>query len=152
DAPVTPAAVAVRALSCTYAGASRPALDDVAFSLAPGALAVVMGATGAGKSTLGRCLTRLVPCFTPAIVTGDVALLGVSVAGRRVGERAGTIGMVFQDFEAQLFSTDVTQEVVFALEHPGVPPAEMPGRVAGALARVGLGGFEGRDPTTLSGG
>jgi energy-coupling factor transport system ATP-binding protein len=60
--------------------------------------------------------------------------------------------MVFQDFEAQLFSTDVTQEVVFGLEQLGVPPADMPARIAAALEAVGLAGFEGRDPTTLSGG
>src|SRR2546427_766173 len=116
------------------------------------ALGVVMGASGAGKSTLARCLTRLVPCFVPAEVTGDIRLLGASIRERRVGELAGTIGMVFQDFEAQLFSTDVTQEVVFGLEHTAVPPAEMPERIARALATVGLAGFEGRDPTTLSGG
>src|SRR5207244_9963651 len=116
------------------------------------ALAVVMGATGAGKSTLARCLTRIVPCFLPGEVAGVIELLGVPVRDRQVGELAGTIGMVFQDFEAQLFSTDVTQEVVFGLEHTSVPPAEMPERIARALATVGLAGFEGRDPTTLSGG
>jgi energy-coupling factor transport system ATP-binding protein len=111
-----------------------------------------MGRTGAGKSTLASCLTRIVPSFVPAEVTGEIRLLDQVVNERRVGELAGTIGMVFQDFEAQLFSTDVTQEMVFALEHTGVPPAEMPARVRAALAAVGLAGFEGRDPTTLSGG
>src|SRR5206468_174838 len=137
---------------CVYPGTARPALADLDLELAQGALAVVMGATGAGKSTLARCLTRLVPCFVPAEVTGDIRLLGEPIHERRVGELAGTIGMVFQDFEAQLFSTDVTQEVVFGLEHTAVPPAEMPERIARALATVGLAGFEGRDPTTLSGG
>jgi len=148
---VTPA-VRVAHLTCRYAPGARPALDDVSCELPPGALAVVMGATGAGKSTLVRCLTRLVPAFVPAEVEGELALLGRSLAGRRVGELAGTVGMVFQDFEAQLFSTDVTQEVVFALEQTGVPPAEMAARAARALATVGLAGFEDRDPTTLSGG
>ncbi len=146
------AAVAVRGLRCAYPGTASPALAGLDLELAPGALAVVMGATGAGKSTLARCLTRLVPCFVPAQVSGDIRLLGEPIGERRVAELAGTIGMVFQDFEAQLFSTDVTQEVVFGLEHTAVPPAEMPARAARALATVGLAGFEGRDPTTLSGG
>jgi cobalt transport protein ATP-binding subunit len=146
------AAVSVHGLTCTYAGASRPALADVDLEVPAGALVVVMGATGAGKSTLARCLTRIAPCFTPAEVRGDVRLCGVPVDGRRPGELAGTVGMVFQDFEAQLFSTDVTQEIVFGLEHTGVPPAEMPARVHRALAAVGLAGFEARDPGTLSGG
>src|SRR5205807_949028 len=149
---VSAAAVAVRGLRCVYPGTARPALADRDLELGQGALAVVMGASGAGKSTLARCLTRLVPCFVPAEVTGDIRLLGASIRERRVGELAGTIGMVFQDFEAQLFSTDVTQEVVFGLEHTSVAPAEMPERIARALGAVGLAGFEGRDPTTLSGG
>ena len=149
---MTGAAVAVRGLRCAYPGTARPALADLDLELEPSALAVVMGPSGAGKSTLARCLTRLVPCFVPAEVTGDIRLLGAPVHERRVGELAGTIGMVFQDFEAQLFSTDVTQEVVFGLEHTAVPPAEMPARIGRALATVGLAGFEGRDPTTLSGG
>ncbi len=144
--------IAVRDLSCTYDGDAAPALAGVTLDVPRGTLTVVMGATGAGKSTLARCLVRIVPCFHAGTVQGDVCLDGASIAGRRVGELAGTIGMVFQDFEAQLFSTDVTQEVVFALEHTGLPPAEMPARLAEALAAVGLSGFEGRDPTTLSGG
>jgi energy-coupling factor transport system ATP-binding protein len=139
-------------LTCRYPDGERRALDGVSLRIAAGTVTVVMGATGAGKSTLVGCLSRLVPCFTPAELGGDVRLRGVSILGRTVGEMAGTIGMVFQDFEAQLFSTDVTQEVVFGLEHTGVPPAAMPARVAAALAAVGLTGFEGRDPTTLSGG
>jgi energy-coupling factor transport system ATP-binding protein len=149
---VNGSAVALRGLRCVYPGAGRPALDGLDLTMPAGALAVVMGRTGAGKSTLASCLTRIVPNFVPAEVTGEIRLLGQVVNARRVGELAGTIGMVFQDFEAQLFSTDVTQEMVFALEHTGVPPAEMPGRVRAALAAVGLAGFEGRDPTTLSGG
>jgi energy-coupling factor transport system ATP-binding protein len=145
-------AIALRGLGCSYAESTTPALRDVSCEVGRGALAVVMGATGAGKSTLARCLTRIVPCFVRGEVEGEILLLGEPIDGRRVGELAGTIGMVFQDFEAQLFSTDVTQEIVFGLEHTGVPPAEMPARVTRALAAVGLDGFEGRDPTTLSGG
>jgi energy-coupling factor transport system ATP-binding protein len=148
---VTPAIETID-LGCRYPGPARAALDGVSLRLDPGSLTVVMGATGAGKSTLVRCLARLVPCFIAADVTGEIRLGGRSIADTTVGELAGRVGMVFQDFEAQLFSTDVTQEVVFGLEQLGVPPAEMPGRVAAALAAVGLTGFEGRDPTTLSGG
>ena len=146
------ATVAVRGLVCRYAESRRPALDGIDLELPAGTVAVVMGATGAGKSTLARCLTRLVPCFLAGEVEGEIALLGRPVDGRQVGELAGTIGMVFQDFEAQLFSTDVTQEVVFGLEHTGVAPGDMDERLGRALAAVGLAAFAGRDPTTLSGG
>ncbi len=144
--------IVVRSLTCRYPGAARPALDRVDLRVPAGPMTVVMGASGAGKSTLARCLTRIVPGFLPAEVTGEVWLDGRPANGRRPSELAGTVGMVFQDFEAQLFSTDVTQEVVFGLEQNGVPPAAMPARMRDALAAVGLDGFEGRDPATLSGG
>jgi energy-coupling factor transport system ATP-binding protein len=150
---VTPAGgVTVRGLRCTYEGADRPALAGVDCDVPPGSLTVVMGATGAGKTTLARCLTNIVPCFLAGDRAGEVLLQGESIAGLRVSELAGRIGMVFQDFEAQLFSSDVTQEIVFGLEHTGVAPSEMAARVRDALATVGLPGFEGRDPGTLSGG
>lgn len=150
---MTPAGgVTVRGLRCTYEGADRPALSGVDCDVPPGSLTVVMGATGAGKTTLARCLTNIVPCFLAGDRAGEVLLQGESIAGLRVGELAGRIGMVFQDFEAQLFSSDVTQEIVFGLEHTGVAPSEMAARVRDALSTVGLPGFEGRDPGTLSGG
>src|SRR5262249_48944628 len=60
--------------------------------------------------------------------------------------------LVSQDFEAQLFSTNVRQEVAFGMEQLGIPRADMLRRLHDALALVGLSGFEGRDPGTLSGG
>ena len=60
--------------------------------------------------------------------------------------------MVFQDFEAQLFSTNVAHEVAFAMEQIGMEREEMVRRIGPALEAVGLAGFEHRDPTSLSGG
>ena len=57
-----------------------------------------------------------------------------------------------QDFEAQLFSTSVRHEVAFGMEQLGVERGEMARRLTDALAVVGLAGFDGRDPITLSGG
>jgi energy-coupling factor transport system ATP-binding protein len=115
-------------------------------------MVVIMGASGAGKSTLVKCLNRVIPAFQNGEFVGEVRLCGKRLAVEKVGELAQTIGMVFQDFEAQLFSTTVRDEVVFGLEQLGVEPKEMQHRLAEALIQVGLVGFEARDPTTLSGG
>jgi energy-coupling factor transport system ATP-binding protein len=60
--------------------------------------------------------------------------------------------MVFQDFEAQLFSTNVALEVAFSMQQIGIPRKEIAARIEPALAAVGLAGFAHRDPTSLSGG
>ncbi len=145
-------AVRARSLGVTYRGADRPALGNVSLDVREGEMVLVMGASGAGKSTLIKALSRIVPCFEAATVDGDVALFGEPIDVRTVGDLAGTVGVIFQDFEAQLFSTNVLCEVTFAMEQLGVPSAQMPERAEGALTAVGLSGFSARDPATLSGG
>jgi energy-coupling factor transporter ATP-binding protein EcfA2 len=145
-------AVRVTDLEITYPDADRPAVRRVSFEAWPGELVLVMGATGAGKSTLIKSLARIVPSFQAASVQGSVAIFGDPVDGRGVPELAGTVGVIFQDFEAQLFSTNVLCEVAFAMEQLGTTPPEMPTRAMMALNAVGLGDCADRDPATLSGG
>jgi energy-coupling factor transport system ATP-binding protein len=144
--------VALEDVSFTYHDGARPALNGVRFAASPGQMIGVMGASGAGKSTLAKCLNRIVPEFEGGAFTGVVRIGGRSLDGARVCEVASQVGMVFQDFEAQLFSTNVAHEVAFAMEQVGLERAEMERRIRPALEAVGLAGFEHRDPTSLSGG
>jgi energy-coupling factor transport system ATP-binding protein len=147
-----PAALAVTGLTFTYHGGERPALRDVALTQTRGEMIWIMGASGAGKSTLAKCLNRIIPEFEGGEYHGAVYVGGRSAAGLRVSDLAADVGMVFQDFEAQLFSTNVAHEVAFAMEQCGMARAEMNARITPVLDAVGLGGFEHRDPTSLSGG
>jgi energy-coupling factor transport system ATP-binding protein len=83
---------------------------------------------------------------------GEVRIRGRSTREGKVGEFAREVGLVFQDFEAQLFSTNVALEVAFGPENFRVEREEMARRVESVLGRVRLEGFEGRQPATLSGG
>lgn len=151
DAGTAPAA-SLDEVSFTYAETSRPALRCVNFQISPGEMVGVMGASGAGKSTLAKCLNRIVPEFEGGEFRGLVRIGSEPLDGARVWEVAPRVGMVFQDFEAQLFSTNVAHEVAFAMEQIGTDRAEMVQRIRPALEAVGLSGFEHRDPTSLSGG
>jgi len=145
-------AVAVDDVTFTYHGAERPALIDARFRQAAGEMVGIMGASGAGKSTLAKCLNRIIPGFEDGDFRGVVRIGGRSLDGARVSDVAPLVGMVFQDFEAQLFSTNVAHEVAFAMEQVGMPRAQIVERLGAALEAVGLKGFEHRDPTSLSGG
>ncbi len=145
-------AVALEDVSFTYADGERPALSRIGFAVVAGEMVGVMGASGAGKSTLAKCLNRIVPEFEGGAFAGVVRIGGRSLHGARVCEVAPRVGMVFQDFEAQLFSTNVAHEVAFAMEQVGMEREEMVRRIRPALEAVGLAGFQHRDPTSLSGG
>ncbi|MCG0238885.1 MAG: energy-coupling factor transporter ATPase [Firmicutes bacterium] len=145
-------AIDLRGVRFTYRGAARPALDGVDLTVAPGEFVVLVGPSGAGKSTLCYILNGLVPQFLRGRLEGSVTILGEPAAGRKVSALAEKVGLVFQDFESQLFSTNVELEVAFAPENFGVDPAEIRRRVRECLATVGLTGLEHREPATLSGG
>ncbi|HVA79615.1 MAG TPA: ABC transporter ATP-binding protein, partial [Candidatus Binataceae bacterium] len=145
-------AVEAADLCFTYHDGARAALCAVGLRQARGEMIGVMGASGAGKSTLAKCLNRIIPEFEGGVFSGAVIIGGRKLDGLRVCEVAAEVGMVFQDFEAQLFSTNVAHEVAFAMEQIGMDRAAMNARIGPALEAVGLKGFEHRDPTSLSGG
>ncbi|MGH7813978.1 MAG: ABC transporter ATP-binding protein [Candidatus Binataceae bacterium] len=145
-------AVSVEDVTFTYHGGARPALAGVSFAQPAGRTIGVMGASGAGKSTLAKCLNRIIPEFEDGDFRGAIRIGSEPLDALRVCDAAQRVGMVFQDFEAQLFSTNVAHEVAFAMEQAGMDRAEMNARIAPALQAVGLRGFEHRDPTSLSGG
>jgi energy-coupling factor transporter ATP-binding protein EcfA2 len=144
--------LSVRSLRFTYTDADRPALASLSFDLSPGDLLAVMGASGAGKSTLCRCLNGLIPRFLGGDFTGRVRVLDQDVSRLRVSEAARTVGLVFQDFESQLFATNVELEVAFAAESLGLPRPEIARRVGQLLSFVGLSHLRHRRPASLSGG
>lgn len=145
-------AVEVRDLSFTYRGAETAALSGIDLALEEGKSLAIMGQGGAGKSTLCKCLNGLIPRFQKGNFSGSVRVFGRDTRDHPVHELAQSVGMVFQDFESQLFSTRVELEVAFPLENFGMPREQMRSRTAEMLNLVGLSGFEGRTPATLSGG
>ncbi len=139
-------------LRFTYRDGKKPALDGVDLSVSKGQRFVLMGRSEAGKSSLCFSLRGLIPGYYPGEYSGEVFVGGNNISGRRVRELAREIGIVFQDFESQLFCTTVELEVAFTPQNLGLPSDEIRQRITRCLRLVGLAGFERRDPLTLSGG
>ncbi|MEU6696632.1 ABC transporter ATP-binding protein [Pseudonocardia sp. NPDC046786] len=112
-----------------YAGVDRPALDDVSLRVAPGETVALVGATGAGKSTLIKLLARFYD-------TGDgqVRVDGVDVRRYPLAGYRSRLGVVPQ--EAHLFTGDVASNIAYG--RPDASPAaiEAAARAVGALDLV----------------
>lgn len=144
--------ISIRDLEFTYKGGQTPALRGINLDIEAGEFSVIMGPSGAGKSTLCLTLNGLIPNVKKGNFRGEVRIKGIPTVGRKVSHFANTVVLVFQDFESQLFSTNVELEVAFGPENFNVPPEEIRERVREALHKVRLQGFESRQPATLSGG
>lgn len=144
--------IVVENLSFRYQGRKLPALQDVSFSVSPGELLLVLGPSGSGKSTLALCLNGLIPHDMPGELSGRVMIAGRAVRETPVADLARTVGMVFQDPDAQFCMLRVDDEIAFGLENLRVPRTEMAARISRALELVGLAGSERRRIDRLSGG
>lgn len=128
------------------------AVDHINLIVPKGQFIVIMGPSGAGKSTLANSLNGLIPGFLKGKYRGEVLINGQKVKGRQVSEMAREIGLVFQDFEAQLFSTNVNLELAFGPENFHIEREEIVQRINQVLKIIKLKGYEKRQPATLSGG
>jgi energy-coupling factor transport system ATP-binding protein len=144
--------VAIKDLQFRYRGEKKWALDGISLDIPKGEFLVIMGASEAGKSTLATCLNGLIPHYMRGRLNGDVVVLGQNTKESTVPQLAEDVGIVFQDFEAQLFSTNVELEIAFGPENFGVSREEMKRRIDENLKYVGLEEFRNRPPFTLSGG
>jgi energy-coupling factor transport system ATP-binding protein len=93
-----------------------------------------------------------IPHLIRGELTGSVEVFGAGTDTRPPGEFAGILGMVFQDFEAQIFSSRVDIEAAFGPENLGLSRREIVRRVTDSLAFTGLASKAHRVPATLSGG
>lgn len=147
------ALLTVEDLFWCYEGAGKPALAGVSFALERGEFVALMGRTGAGKSTLCRCLNGLIPRRARGQLQGRVMVGGLDTASADLYAITGQVGMVFQDPETQFIMMTVEDEIALGLENRGMRPEAIRTAVLEALASVGLDrSYMGRPPTELSGG
>lgn len=126
------------------------ALSDVSFAVKSGEFLGIAGHTGSGKSTLVQHMNGI---LKPT--RGRVMVRGLDMADKRSeAELRGTVGVVFQYPEHQLFAETVYKDVAFGPRNLGLSDDEVDERVHRALSRVGLDfdAVSQKSPFELSGG
>jgi multiple sugar transport system ATP-binding protein len=131
-------------VTCRYAGAADPAVEDLSLEVGDGELMVFVGPSGCGKTTSLRTLAGLEP---------------VSAGTIRIGERDVTevppkqrdIAMVFQSY-ALYPHLSVLDNIAFPLRIAGVSRSERRAKAAETAKLLGLEDMVDRKPGRLSGG
>ena len=127
-----------------------PAVQDATFDVKQGELFVIMGLSGSGKSTIVRCISRLVEATGGQIDIDGQSILDASKA-QMIELRRRKLGMVFQHFGLFPHMT-VAENVAFPLKMQGQGKRERLERAHEVIQLVGLEGREASYPRQLSGG
>src|SRR5204863_357527 len=100
-------------------------LHDVSFDVAPGTCVGIIGATGAGKTTLVSLLTRF---YDPT--EGQILLDGVDVRDYRLADLRDQFAIVLQD--PVLFSTSIGENIAYGRPGAGEGEVVAAAKAAGA--------------------
>jgi len=139
-------------VTVTYAEAPRPVLRDVCLRIEEGELALVVGRTGVGKSTLLGAVNGLVPHFTGGTLAGRVTVAGRDTRSHPPRELADVVGVVGQDPLSGFVTDTVEEELAYGMEQLAVPPDVMRKRVEETLDLLGIAELRDRPLYELSGG
>ena len=127
------------------------ALSGVSITIEEGDFLGIIGKTGSGKSTFIQHLNALIKLQSGSIKVLDIDLTQKKPDLKRL---RGTVGMVMQYPEYQLFDETVEKDVSYGPRNLGLSEEEIKGRVREAITLVGLSydAVKDRSPFELSGG
>ena len=121
--------IELRDVTFAYPGADEPALDRVSLRVAAGETVALVGATGAGKSTVVKLAARFYDPTGGAVLVDGVDLREYDLAGFR--QRLGVVPQ-----EAHLFTGDVASNVGYGRTGAERAEIETAVRAVGALPMV----------------
>jgi cobalt/nickel transport system ATP-binding protein len=129
----------------------------MSFEAAPGERIALVGANGAGKTSLLLVLAGVLP-----LLSGEFTLDGITLCAGP-GEKARPsrtliedlrrrAALVFQNPEDQLFMPSIYEDLAFGPRNMGMEEDEVRRRVEEVLEKLGISRLRGRSPLKLSGG
>ena len=125
----------------------RPVLRDLSFCIEKGESVGLIGANGAGKSTVMKLLLGL---LSPN--EGEVLVDGVRVEKKTLPQVRRKLGFVLQNSDNQMFMPTVYEDMIFGPLNYGATREEADRRVDAVLAKLGLQDLKHRHNHRISGG
>jgi len=144
--------IKIENLSVQYLEQEDKALDEISLEVAEGDFVAILGAHGAGKTTLCLSINGIVPNMINADMFGKIEVAGEVPPNIPVRELASKVGSVFDNPEFQMSQLTVFEEVALGLQNLGVDKETIIENITTSLEMVGLAGFEERSPFEISGG
>ena len=121
-------------------------LNGMSFSIAEGETVGIIGANGAGKSSLLKVLLGLLPH------EGEVLVNGIPVCKQNLPEIRRILGFILQNSDNQMFMPTVYDDMMFGLLNYGMSKQEANERVDAVLEQLDLGKLKSKYNHKISGG
>ena len=123
-----------------------PVLDNLSFHIRKGETVGLIGANGAGKSTIMKLMLGLLPA------QGEILVEGMPVTKQNLSVIRQKIGFVLQDSDNQMFMPTVYEDMIFGPRNYGLSREEADARVDRVLRELGLENLKHRHNHKISGG
>lgn len=137
--------IAFQNVSFSYDG-SEPVVEDLTFTIQKGEAVGLIGANGAGKSTIMKLLLGLLTG------SGQILVEGMPVKKPNLPRIRQRIGFVLQDSDNQMFMPTVYEDMIFGPRNYGLSKQEAERRVDQVLERLNLTALKHRYNHKISGG
>lgn len=122
----------------TYPGAEETTLNDVSLSIKQGEVVGIIGPLGAGKTTLCMAIAGVAPSITGGETSGEINVNSHGSQSSFKDSKDNLVGMVFEEYGAQLIQLKVINEVTEPLLNRGIAKQAALEQARQLLNQVGL--------------
>ena len=135
-----------------YSDSQPKIISNLCLKILKGEFIVITGKSGSGKSTLALILSGFIPHLVGGKFDGEVSYQGIKTQTLTLGEISQLVGLVHQDPENQIVTSNVLEELAFGPENLNLSKEEITKRINFCLSATNLHELISRSTDELSGG